>query len=86
MELQKEYSSFDAYIWHFTEGLPVINHWTELSQIPAHTELSDDISRDLKERGFRFIGSTIIYSHLQAVGIVNDHLTDCFRFAELVKL
>lgn len=85
LALQDEYSGFDEYIWSFTGGSPVVGGWTELSRIPANTELSDLISRDLKERGFRFVGSTIVYAHLQAVGIVNDHLTSCFRYRELTS-
>lgn len=81
--VQKEYVSFDKYIWGFVNGNPVTNRWTELSQIPATTPLSDRISRDLKKRGFTFVGPTIVYAHLQAVGIVNDHLTSCFRYREL---
>jgi DNA-3-methyladenine glycosylase I len=80
LEVQKELGSFDAYLWAWTGGKPVVNRWTEQSQIPARTELSDAISRDLKARGFSFVGSTIVYSHLQAVGVVNDHLVSCFRF------
>jgi DNA-3-methyladenine glycosylase I len=80
LEVQKELGSFDAYLWAWTGGKPLINRWTEQSQIPARTELSDAISKDLKARGFSFVGSTIIYSHLQAVGVVNDHLVSCFRF------
>ena len=81
--VQEEYGSFDKYIWGFVNGDPVINRWTELSQIPATTPLSDRISGDLKKRGFTFVGPTIVYAHLQAVGIVNDHLTSCFRYSEL---
>jgi DNA-3-methyladenine glycosylase I len=83
LEVGEEFGSFDAYLWDFAEGSPVVNRWRTLSEIPAKTELSDWISKDLKARGFRFIGSTIIYAHLQAVGVVNDHLIDCYRYAEL---
>jgi DNA-3-methyladenine glycosylase I len=83
LEIQEEFGSFDAYLWGFVEGSPVVNRWKTLSQIPANTELSDRISKDLKARGFRFVGSTIIYAHLQAVGLVNDHLISCFRHSEL---
>lgn len=83
LEVQAEFGSFDAYLWHFTGGKPVIGGWTSLAELPAKTGLSDQISADLKRRGFKFVGSTIIYAHLQAVGIVNDHLIDCFRFKEL---
>ncbi|HHY65238.1 MAG TPA: DNA-3-methyladenine glycosylase I [Clostridiaceae bacterium] len=79
LEIQKEFGSFDNYIWSFVNYKPLWNHWTDISKVPARTELSDRISRDLKSRGFRFLGSTIIYSHLQATGLVNDHLVSCFR-------
>ena len=85
LEIQRQFGSFDAYLWGFVGGRPVVNRWKTLSEIPANTELSDTISKDLKARGFRFVGSTIIYAHLQAVGVVNDHLTGCFRHAELVS-
>jgi len=83
LEVQKEFGSFDAYLWQWTGGKPLVNRWTEQSQIPARTDLSDAISKDLKARGFSFVGSTIIYSHLQAVGVVNDHLVSCFRWTEV---
>lgn len=86
LEVQKEFGSFDAYLWAWTGGKPVRNRWKEQSEIPPRTELSDAISKDLKERGFSFVGSTIIYSHLQAVGVVNDHLSSCFRGKELWAL
>lgn len=85
LEIQGQFGSFDAYLWGFVGGHPVVNRWKTLSEIPANTELSDAISKDLKARGFRFVGSTIIYAHLQAVGVVNDHLTGCFRHAELAS-
>jgi DNA-3-methyladenine glycosylase I len=77
--VQKEFGSFDRYLWGFVDGKPVVNRWTELSQIPASTPLSDRVSKDLKQRGFSFVGTTIVYAHLQAVGVVNDHLLGCFR-------
>ena len=83
LEIQKEFGSFDKYIWKFTNGKTVKNSWKSLSELPAKTELSDRISSDLKKRGFKFTGSTIIYAHLQAAGIVNDHLTSCFRYNEV---
>lgn len=83
LEVQKEFGTFDAYLWHWTGGKPVINRWAGQKQIPARTDLSDAISKDLKARGFSFVGSTIIYSHLQAVGVVNDHLVTCFRWKEV---
>jgi DNA-3-methyladenine glycosylase I len=83
LAVQKEFGSFDAYLWGWTGGKPVINRWETISEVPPRTELSDAISKDLKARGFTFVGSTIIYSHLQAVGVVNDHLLSCFRRREL---
>jgi DNA-3-methyladenine glycosylase I len=83
LEIQEEFGSFDTYLWGFVDGRPVVNRWKTLSEIPANTELSDRISKDLKARGFRFVGSTIIYAHLQAVGVVNDHITSCYRYSEL---
>ena len=83
IEVQNEHGSFDKYIWRFVDYKPVINTWRNISEIPAKTGLSDEISGDLKKRGFKFIGSTIIYAHLQAVGIVNDHLVSCFRYQEV---
>jgi DNA-3-methyladenine glycosylase I len=83
LEIREEFGSFDAYLWGFVGGSPVVNRRRTLSEIPAKTELSDRISKDLKTRGFRFVGSTIIYAHLQAVGVVNDHLVGCFRYGEL---
>jgi DNA-3-methyladenine glycosylase I len=83
LEVQKEFGSFDTYIWRFTDGKPLINTWEKMSDIPAQTELSDKVSKDLKKRGFSFVGSTIIYAHLQATGIVNDHEVSCFRYKEL---
>jgi DNA-3-methyladenine glycosylase I len=79
LALQRERGSFDAYLWGWTGGRPVVNRWKKLADIPARTELSDALARDLKARGFRFLGSTIMYAHLQAVGVVNDHLASCFR-------
>ncbi len=83
LEVQEEFGSFDAYLWRWTGGKPLVGGWKDQSEVPARTELSDSISKDLKARGFSFVGSTIIYSHLQAVGVVNDHLTTCFRWREL---
>jgi DNA-3-methyladenine glycosylase I len=79
LKVQKEFGSFDRFLWGFVDGKPVAGRWTRLSQIPASTPLSDRISKDLKQRGFSFVGSTIVYAHLQAVGLVNDHLVSCFR-------
>jgi DNA-3-methyladenine glycosylase I len=83
LEVQEEFGSFDNYIWGFVGGKPLINKRKTLSEIPAKTDLSDTVSKDMKKRGFRFVGSTIIYAHLQAVGVVNDHLVSCFRYGEL---
>jgi len=83
LEVQKEFGSFDKYIWGFVEGKPIVHRRRDMAEIPATTELSDRISKDLKARGFKFVGSTIVYSHLQAVGIVNDHLVDCPRHKTL---
>jgi DNA-3-methyladenine glycosylase I len=85
LEIQREFGSFDTYIWGFVDGTPVQNSWRSLDEVPATTPLSDKVSADLKKRGFRFVGSTIIYAHLQATGVVNDHLVDCFRYAELTQ-
>ena len=82
IELQKEYGSFSNYIWGFVDGTPVVNHWASLGEIPVSTELSDRISKEMKKRGFKFFGSTICYAFLQAVGVVNDHTTDCFRYGQ----
>ena len=82
LEVVKEFGSFDTYIWSFTQNKTLYNRFNSLSELPAKTELSDKISKDLVKRGFKFVGSTIIYAHLQAIGIVNDHLTGCFRFPE----
>jgi DNA-3-methyladenine glycosylase I len=79
LEVQKEFGSFDLYIWGFVRGKPVVNRLKSFSELPARTPLSDLISKDLKARGFKFVGSTIVYSHLQATGLVNDHLVTCFR-------
>ena len=80
-----EFGSFDSYIWGFVNYQPVVNAWKRDLDIPSSTILSDAISSDLKRRGFKFIGSIIVYAHLQAVGIVNDHIVDCFRYKQLVE-
>ena len=85
LEIQEKFGSFDSYIWSFVNNKPVINSWRSDSEIPSTTELSDMISNDLKKRGFKFIGSTIIYAHMQAIGIVNDHIVNCFRYDQLIK-
>lgn len=81
--VQEEFGSFDSYLWRFVEGKPVQNAWRQLGEVPASTPISDRLSKDLKQRGFRFVGSTICYAFMQAVGMVNDHTTDCFRWREL---
>lgn len=79
LAMQEERGSFDAYLWSWTGGRPVTNRWKSIAEVPARTELSDAVAKDMKARGFRFLGSTIMYSHLQAVGVVDDHLASCFR-------
>ncbi len=86
LEVRREFGSFDAYLWGFVDGRPQQNFRRGMKQVPARTPLSDAISKDLKLRGFRFVGSTIVYAYMQAVGIVNDHLTACFRRAQLAVL
>lgn len=83
LQIQDECGSFDAYIWSFTGGEPIINRWEHLSEVPAKTDLSDRISRDLKKRNFNFVGSTIIYAFMQACGLVNDHLVSCWRYEKV---
>lgn len=83
LEVVKEFGSFDKYIWSFTGSKPIKNAWESLSQIPASTPISDAMSKDLKRRGFNFVGSTIMYAFMQACGLVNDHLVSCFRYNEV---
>ncbi len=83
MEIQKEFGSFDAYIWGFVNGKPIKNKWKRMSELPARTELSDIVSIDLKRRGMNFVGSTIVYAIMQTIGMVNDHVVGCFRYNEL---
>jgi len=83
LSVQEEFGSFCDYIWGFVGGKPLVNGWKTLDQVPARTAESDALSADLKARGFKFVGSTIIYAHMQATGLVNDHTVDCFRFREL---
>lgn len=85
LEIQKEWGSFSKYIWHFVEERPTQNKWRNHSEVPATTIMSDQMSKDLKKRGFKFIGSTICYAFMQAVGMVNDHTVDCFRYKKLIK-
>jgi DNA-3-methyladenine glycosylase I len=83
LTLQDEFGSFDSYCWRFVDGRPIVNHRRSTEEVPATSPESDAFSKDLKKRGFSFVGSTIIYAHMQAVGMVNDHLVDCFRYAEV---
>jgi DNA-3-methyladenine glycosylase I len=86
LKIMDEFGSFDAFIWRYVDGKPIQNAWRSLAELPARTEKSDAISKDLKKRGFNFVGSTICYSFMQAVGMVNDHLVDCFRFDEIKRI
>ena len=86
LNVQAEFGSFDAYQWRFVDGHPIQNRWRAMADIPASTAESDAMSKDLKSRGCTFVGSTIVYAHMQAVGMVNDHLVDCFRHQEVAKL
>ena len=83
ISVQQEFGSFSNYIWKFTKGKPIKNKWKNLNGLPATTELSDVVSKDLKKRGFKFVGSTVIYAHMQATGMINDHVIDCFRYNEV---
>jgi len=85
LAIREEFGSFDAYQWRFVDGAPIRNRWAEAAQIPASTPQSDAMSRDLRRRGFSFVGPTICYAHMQAVGMVNDHVIDCFRHAQLAR-
>lgn len=82
LSIQEQFGSFANYIWDFVDGVPIQNQWKTLKEVPASTPISDSISKDMKQRGFRFFGSTICYAHMQATGMVNDHLVDCFRHQE----
>ena len=84
--MQDQFGSFSKYIWSFTDGRPIQNAWRSLDQIPSITPLAESISRDLRSRGFRFVGPTIVYAHMQATGMVNDHLVTCFRHAEVAEM
>jgi DNA-3-methyladenine glycosylase I len=83
LDVQREFGSLDAYVWSFVGGTPKVNRWRDLREIPAQTEESEAISKDLKKRGFRFVGPTVCYAFMQAVGLVNDHVTNCFRYEQL---
>ncbi|SEK91148.1 DNA-3-methyladenine glycosylase I [Aquimarina amphilecti] len=83
IKIQEEFGSFDSYIWGFVDQKPIVNTWKHHKECPANTETSDLISKDLKKRGFKFVGSTVIYAFMQAIGMVNDHTVDCFRYKEV---
>ncbi len=85
LQVRKEFGTFDKYIWSFVNGKPIQNKFKSLKELPARTKLSDKISDDLKKRGFKFVGSTIVYAHMQATGMVNDHILSCFRYNEVKK-
>ena len=86
LALQERHGSFSEWLWGFVDGRPVVNRWRSMGEVPATTPLSDTVSKELKARGFRFMGSTILYAHLQATGLVNDHLVRCYRHAECVAI
>jgi DNA-3-methyladenine glycosylase I len=86
LEIQETHGSFADYIWDFVDGKPIRNNWKSMSDVPATSPISEQLSKDMKKRGFTFVGSTIMYAHMQATGMVNDHTRDCFRHRECVKL
>ena len=86
LRIQEEFGSFNQYIWGFVDHRPIINTWTQMNQIPASTPLSETISKDLKQRGFNFVGPTIVYAHMQATGMVNDHVVSCFRYKQINEM
>ncbi len=86
LEVQAAFGTFDQYIWRFVDGRPIRNAWQNMKQVPATSKESDALSKDLKQRGFKFVGSTIVYAHMQAVGMVNDHLVSCFRHKTVARL
>lgn len=86
LEIQNEYGSFSNYMWSYVDGKPIMNNWDSIKDVPAKTEISDAMSKDLKKRGFKFFGSVICYSHMQALGVVNDHVVGCFRHAQVNAL
>jgi len=86
IEVRKQFGTFNKYIWGFVNNKPIVNNYKRLGDLPASTKLSDLISKDLKKRGFKFVGSTIIYAHMQATGMVNDHTIDCFRYKHIINL
>lgn len=84
LEVQQEFGTFDKYIWQFVNYKPILNKWKKMSDLPATSKESDTLSKDLKKRGFKFVGSTIMYAHMQAIGMINDHTVDCFRYKDLL--
>jgi DNA-3-methyladenine glycosylase I len=86
LDIQQEFGSFDRYVWQFVDGKPIVNRWRKQNQVPATSPISDTLSKDLKARGFKFVGSTIIYAHMQAIGMINDHIVSCFRYEACQKL
>jgi DNA-3-methyladenine glycosylase I len=86
LKTQEEFGDFDSYCWRFVDGRPKLNRWKAMGQIPATSPESDVFSKDLKQRGFSFVGSTVVYAYMQSVGMVNDHLVDCFRYREIKQL
>ena len=85
LQIQEAFGSFDTYIWHFVDGRPIQNNWPDMASIPAQTPLSETISKDLKKRGFNFVGPTIVYAYMQAAGLVNDHVLSCFRHQQVAE-
>lgn len=85
LKVQQEFGSFSDYVWSFVQGKPQVNRWKNMGQIPPTSPQSDALSKDLKHRGFKFVGSTIMYAHMQATGLVNDHVTECFRYSEIIE-
>jgi len=86
LEVKREFGSFSNYYWHFQEGVPIVNHWISKNDVPSKSELSEIISKDMKERGFSFLGPTVTYANMQSIGMVNDHLVTCFRHREITNL
>ncbi|MEX0681016.1 MAG: DNA-3-methyladenine glycosylase I [Balneolales bacterium] len=83
LEIQQQYGSFSDYIWDFVDGQPIVNAWKSMQEIPSNTFKSNELAKDMKRRGFKFLGSTVLYAHMQATGLINDHLVNCFRYPEL---
>ncbi len=86
LQIREEFASFADFLWRYVDGKQIVNQWKQLSDIPAHTKLSGQLSKDLKKRGFNFVGPTICYAYMQSIGMVNDHTTDCFRYHEINQL